>query len=577
MDSGRHSRGRRRRICYLSGGIKIVFKLLEGATPYQEQDAAHYLSEGWWRGLTLSDWLDKAAAEHADQVGFIDLHSRMTYGEARDQSVRLAIALLRLGLQPLDRVLIQLPNWAEVVPIYFALQRIGAVPVMLIDRYREHEIEKLAVLSGATAWFVPVRFRKTDYVPIIEQVLVKVPAIKTVVTVRGTDEAGGHPSLDQLLSETKPTPAELERLADLRPDPMHVAHMGPTGGSTGTPKVVPRTHNSLGATAEYCSHAWTLGRGDTNMIVGSIGHDLSFTKGFLGSVIAMCPLVLLDATDPESICEATQREKVTAVVWVPTLAQRLLDYEDLERYDLSSLKKMHCGGAAALPGLIEQVVDRLGTTFFNSYGGTEGMCTITGPDDDLQTIISTVGRPSCPGDIYKVVDLSGNALPPGESGELLLKGPGVFTGYYQNDEENAKAFDADGFFRTGDVARISENGYVTITGRIKEMINRGGESISATVIEKLIDRHPDVAAVAVVAMPDPMMGERVCAYVQPRGNCELTFDAVIAFLREEKASVLELPERIEFIDVIPVTPAQKHDKNALREDIAAKLAAEQKN
>jgi len=238
---------------------------------------------------------------------------------------------------------------------------------------------------------------------------------------------------------------------------------------------------------------------------------------------------------------------------------------------------MHSGGAAALPGLIEQVVNCLGATFFNGYGGTEGMTTITGPDDDLQTVTSSVGRPSCPGDDYKVVDFSGKTLSPGESGELLLKGPGVFTGYYRSDEENAKAFDAEGYFKTGDVACISENGYVTITGRIKEMINRGGESISATVIEKLMDRHPDIAAVAVVAMPDPLMGERVCAYVQPQAGCELTFEAVIAFLREEKASVLELPERIEFIDRMPVTPAQKLDRNALRKDIAAKLAAEQKN
>ena len=554
-----------------------MFQMLEGATPYSEQDAARYLSEGWWRGLTLSDWLDRAADEHPDRVAFIDLQSRLTYDEARDRSVRLAVALLKLGLKPLDRVLIQLPNWNEVAPIYFALQRIGAIPVMLIDRYREHEIEKLATLSGASAWFVPMRFRKTDYVPIIEQVLGQVPAIKTVITVRGENEAGRFPYLDRLIDETEPTPADLKQLAALRPDPMQVAHMGPTGGSTGTPKIVPRTHNSIGASAEYCSQAWTLAPGDTNMIVGSIGHDLSFTKGFLGSVITMCPLVLLDATDPESICETIQREKVTAVVWVPTLAQRLLEYECLDQYDLTTLKKMHSAGAAASPGLIEQVVDRLGATFFNGYGGTEGMTTITGPDDDLRTVTSTVGRPSCPGDTYKVVDFSGKTLPPGESGELLLKGAGVFTGYYRNDEENAKAFDVNGFFKTGDVARISENRYVTITGRIKEMINRGGESISATVIEKLIERHPKVAAVAVVAMPDPVMGERVCAYVEPKTGCELSFETVIEFLRDEKASVLELPERIEFIEQMPVTPAQKNDKNALRRDIETKLAAEKKN
>jgi non-ribosomal peptide synthetase component E (peptide arylation enzyme) len=550
--------------------------LLEGATPYREEDAARYLRDGWWRGLALSDWLDRAADTHPNEVGFIDSESRLTYGQTREQSIRLAVGLVRLGIRPLDRVMIQLPNWNEVAPLYFALQRIGAIPVMLIDRYREHEIERLAELSGASAWVVPLRFRKTDYLPIIEHVLGHNRAIKQVITVRGEATEQGFASLRRLIDETEPTLAELDQLAALRPDPMQVAHMGPTGGSTGTPKIVPRTHNSLGATAEFCSQAWTLDRGDTNLIVGSIGHDLSYTKGFLGSVITMCPVVLLDATDSESICKTVEREKVTAVVWVPTLAQRLLEFEDLDNYDLTSLAKMHSGGAAALPGLIEKVTTRLGVTFFNGYGATEGMTTITAATDDLQTIISCVGRPSCPGDEYKVVDFDGRTLPTGESGELLVKGPGVFTGYYLNDEENSKAFDADGFFRTGDVARISEDGCVTITGRIKEMINRGGESMSATVIEKLMDRHPDIAAVAVVAMPDPLMGERVCAYVQPRTGCDLTFEAVVTFLREEKASVLELPERIEFVAEMPYTPAHKTDKKALQADIAAKLAAEQK-
>jgi 2,3-dihydroxybenzoate-AMP ligase len=554
-----------------------VFKILEGSTPYRDDDAALYLRNGWWRGLSLSDYLDRAADLHPDKVGFVDLQSRLTYAQAREQSKRLAVGLMRLGIKSRDRVLIQLPNWSDFVPAYFALQRVGAIPVMLIDRYRAHEIERLALLSGATAWIVPVRYRKVDYAPIIDEVLSLVPAIKQVITVRGEIEGRDYAGLSHLIDETEPTPAELEQLATRRPDPMQVAHMGPTGGTTGTPKIVPRTHNSLACGSEWCSLAWTQGPDDVSLVVGSIGHDLSLSKGFLGSLITMGTIVLLDNTDTEVICQTIEREKVTAVVWVPTLAQRLMQYEDLDTQDLSSLKKMHCGGAAAFPGLIRDVVARLGVRFFNSYGATEGMATVTRSTDDLETVTSTVGQPSCPGDAYKVVNLRGDTLPPGESGELLVKGPGVFTGYYMNDEENAKAFDADGFFRTGDVARISESGYVTITGRIKEMINRGGESISATVIEKLIDRHPHVAAVAVVAMPDPMMGERVCAYVQPITGVELTFETVITFLREERASVLELPERIEFVEDMPYTHAQKFDKKALQADIAAKLATEQKN
>jgi len=154
---------------------------------------------------------------------------------------------------------------------------------------------------------------------------------------------------------------------------------------------------------------------------------------------------------------------------------------------------------------------------------------------------------------------------------LVLKGPGVFTGYYNNPEENKEAFTKDGFFRTGDVAKIDEKGYITLTGRIKEMINRGGESISATQIEELISRHPDVAAVAVIPMPDPVMGERVCAYIEPRSGVQMTFDEIISFLKGQKASVLQLPERIVFIDAMLYTGAQKVDKKSLREDIEKKL------
>jgi non-ribosomal peptide synthetase component E (peptide arylation enzyme) len=251
----------------------------------------------------------------------------------------------------------------------------------------------------------------------------------------------------------------------------------------------------------------------------------------------------------------------------------MLQYEDLAKHDLSSLKKMHSAGGTSHPDLVKDVTEKLGMKFYNGYGGTEGMTTITRPRDDLEIICTTVGRPTCPYDTYKVIDKDGNELPPNTQGELVLKGPGVFTGYYQNPAENKKAFTEDGFFRTGDVAKIDEKGYITLTGRIKEMINRGGESISATEIEELINRHPAVAAVAVIPMPDPVMGERVCAYIQPKTGAQLTFDEIISFLRGQKASVIQLPERIEFMDAMPYTGAQKMDKKSLQEDIAKKLKA----
>jgi non-ribosomal peptide synthetase component E (peptide arylation enzyme) len=549
----------------------VMVNLLEGVTPYKKEDAEAYDKYRWWAGLTFGDVLDRAADIHPDKGAFADGKTRLTYAEAREKTNKLAIGLMDLGIQPLERVLVQLPNWNEFVFAYFALQKIGAITVLLIDRYRQFEINHLVSLSGATSWIVASKYGKTDYIPIVHDVLKEHPEIKNVITVRGEGDPQPYSSLERLIEQAELTEENLARLADRRPDPTQVAHMGPTGGTTGAPKIVPRTHNSLINGIEYCSKSWEQSVEDINLLAGPIGHDLTFSKGFVGSIITLGKVVFLDSTDNKDICEAIEREKVTSIIWVPTLGQRLLQYEDLDRYDLTSLKKMHSAGGASHPDLVKEVVERLGMTFYNGYGATEGMTTITRARDDLDTICRTVGRPTCPYDTYKVIDREGNELPPNTQGELVLKGPGVFTGYYQNPEENEKAFTADGFFRTGDVAKIDEKGYITITGRIKEMINRGGESISATEIERLITRHPDVAAVAVIPMPDPVMGERVCAYIQPKPGAQLTFDGVISFLRGQKASVLQLPERIEFIDAMPYTGAQKMDKKSLQEDVAKKL------
>jgi non-ribosomal peptide synthetase component E (peptide arylation enzyme) len=551
-----------------------MFELLAGAPPYREDDSADYLRGNWWTGLSFGDLLDRAAAIHPSKEAFIDRWHRLTYAEAQERAERLAIGLMDLGIKPLDRVMIQLPNWTEFVVVYFACQKIGAVTVMLIDRYRQHEVQRLAELSGAVAWVLPPQYGKTDYLPIMEDVRAACPGIHSVITVRGEVAKPGCVSMERLIADNELTPENRSRLAERAPDARQVAHMGPTGGTTGEPKIVPRTHNALGCAVEYCSKAWDQHCEDYNLIVGSIGHDLSFTKGFLGSVITMGRLFMLDSTDARTICEVIEQEKITSVIWVPTLAQRLLQYEDLDKHDLTSLKKMHSAGGAAFPELVREVFGRLNMRFHNGYGATEGMTTITTAEDDVETVCCTVGRRTCPGDTYKVVDFDGNTLPPGTQGELLLKGPSVFAGYYNNPAENALVFDKDGFFKTGDLAVIDESGYIKITGRIKEMINRGGESISATMIESLINRHSDVAIVAVVAMPDPVMGERVCAYIQPIAGSTLTFEGVIAFLRGEKASVQQLPERIEFVEAMPYTAAQKLNKAALKEDISRKLEAE---
>jgi len=550
--------------------MRSMTKLLDGFTPYRTEDAERYKRLGWWGDQTFGDILDRAAERYPDKEAFVDSTSRLTFAQAREGGNRLAISLMNLGINPTDRVLVQLPNWNEFVYVYFALQKIGAIDVLLIDRYRPYEINYLIRLTGATTWVLPWKYRKTDYLPIIKEVLKESPQMKNVILAKGEDQRE-YLSLEALLEDAELTEKNMAALAQRRPDPMQVAHMGPTGGTTGLPKVVPRTHNDLICSSEHVARAWEMDAKDICLLVGPIGHDLTFTKGFLGSVLTYGKTVFLDSTDLEDICRTIEKEKVTALVWVPTLARRLVGFEGLVNYDLNTLKKMHCGGGASLPDLIKDVREKLGCTFFNGYGGTEGQTTLTRSDDDLEILYTTVGKPTCPYDSYKVIDRDGKEVPANAPGELLIKGPGVFTGYYRNPEENEKMFDEDGYFKTGDVAKMDGSGNVTLVGRIKEMINRGGESISAVEVEKLISDHPDVVLVAVVPMPDPEMGERICAYIQPRPGARLHFNDILSFLKDRKASVLHFPERIEFIDAMPFTKAEKIDKMALVKDIEKKI------
>ena len=550
-----------------------MVQLLEGFRPYEKQDAENYVANGWWQGLTFGDILDQAAERFPDRSAFIDTSSRLTFAQTKERVDRTALALMDLGIGPTDRVLLQLPNWNEFSVAFFGIQKAAAIDTLLIDRYRPYEIGHICRLSGATTWIVPERYKKTDYLPIIREVLKENPQIKNVILVRSQSDTP-YSRFESLMEQVQLTPQNRERLARRRPDPAQVAHMGPTGGTTGLPKIVPRTHNDLICGTQYCSRAWDMCETDICLIAGPVGHDLCFSKAFLGSVLTLGTAVFLDSTDLNDICKTIETEKVTTIVWVPTLAKRLATFERLGDYDLSSLQRMHCGGGASLPDLIEDVRNKLNCRYHNGYGATEGMTCLTRSADTLDTVLNTVGKPTCPGDTYKVVDFAGRALPSGQPGELVLKGPGVFTGYYKNPEENAKVFTEDGFFKTGDVAKISEDGYITLTGRIKEMINRGGESISATEIERLISDHPDVRMVAVIPMPDKDLGERACAYIQAKPGAKMDFEGIIHWLKSRDVSVLQLPEHIEFVEKIPMTKAEKIDKQALMKDITEKLSSE---
>ena len=546
---------------------------LKGFVPYKKEDAKKYNKFRWWPGITFGDLLDKAADVHPEKEALVDTTNHLTYSQVRNKANMLAISLMALGIKPRERILLQVPNWNEFIYSFFAIQKIGAIDVLLLARHAQVEIDHICRLTGATTWIVAEKYGNIDYLPMIDHVLKTNPALKHVILVRGKDNPQ-FLSLEKLIEKADLSESNLQNLAERRPDPMDVAHMGPTGGTTGLPKVSARTHNDYICRSEYTARAWELTSDDSCIIVAPAAHDLTFCNAICSTLFMFGKLVMLDSIEPEDILQMIQKEKVTSVAWVPALAHRLVNFEHLKDYDVSSLQKMMCGGQAVTPEFIKDVNEKLGCKIINGYGGTEGHQVFTRSTDDQSTIHTHVGKPTCPYTTYKFIDENGKELPPNTPGELVVKGPDIFTGYYNSPEENKGAFTEDGFFKTGDQAKIDESGNITITGRIKDMIKRGGENISPVEIEELMIAHPDIAQVSVIGMPDPVLSERICAYVQPKPGTILSFEDIIKFLKKKGASVLQLPERIEFMDNLPLTKANKTDKKPLREDIRIKLLAE---
>lgn len=542
---------------------------LEGFTDYNKADAQEYDRLRWWAGFTFGDILDKASDMHPEKEALVDGDRRLTYSQVRELADKCAIGFMELGIKPKERVLLQLPNWSEFVYSFFALQKIGAIPVLLVPRHSQIEINHVCRLTGATAWILPGEHRKIDYLPIIDGVLRENPQLRHVILVRSEDKR--FHSLNGLLKHARINKDNLPELAGRRPDPMEVARMSTTGGSTGVLKIVPRTHNDYLCNVEYKARTWKLSTDDVSLAVTPVGHDMTFSTIICGAVITFGKIIMLDSTNSEDICSTIQKERITAAAMVPTLARQLADFDSIRNYDLSSLVKLHVGGSLSSPDLIRSVHHNLGCKYVNAYGSSEGISFMTRLDDDLDTICDSVGKPTCPYDMHKIVDQDGNELPPDTPGELLVKGPGVFSGYFNDLEANRLAFTDDGFFRTGDLITIDSDGTARIAGRIKDVIIRGGENILPAEVESLISDHHGVAAVAVIGMPDELLGERICAYIQLRPGSMLSFEDIIDYLKGKRASVRQLPERIEFIDDMPLTKVGKADKQALRHDIEMRL------
>ncbi len=538
------------------------------AGPYKTEDVERYLQKGWWTDETFGDLIDRAADLHPKKEALVDDRNRLTYGELKDRVDRMAAALIGLGIQPGDCVLLQLPNWAEWVWSYFAIHKVGAIVVLLITGHRQQEIQHLCAMTGAKAWIVPGAYRKTDFLPIIQKVAETNASLEHIILAR---EDRSHPylSLEKLMHDQVTGKETREEIARRRPRPTGMAGLIPTGGTTGLPKLSVRTHSDYicGARAK----AESLGRGelDNALIFTPVGHNLGQVMVVM-TVLTFGKLVLLDSTRPEDICSTIEKEGVTFLNLVPVLLTRLVNFDGLKNYDIQSLKKLHVGAQHSPPELKRSAHEVLGVPHvFSAFGMAEGPALNTRLTDPPEIVYTTVGKPCCPHTTYRVIDGNENPLPPNREGEFTAKGPDIFSGYFAYD--NSRTFTKDGFFKTGDLAVMDEKGYVRITGRIKDVIIRGGVNISAAAVEELIIEHPDIVDVAVIGVPDLEWGEKVCACIQPVPGKRPGLEEIVSFLKKKGVAGMLLPERIEVMERFPLTPAGKSDKKTIRQEIEERI------
>ncbi len=322
---------------------------IEGFEPYRPEDAERYDKYSWWLGITWGDMFDKTTDLYPDKEGLVDDTARFTYRQLRSKVDRLAVGFMGLGIRQRDFVLVQIPNWHEYVVTFFALQKIGAITVLLIARHGLAEILHVASLTHPVAWIGPDRYRNTEYLPMLKQVMERNGSLHHLISVRGASDAAFRP-LESLIGPGAPSAEDLEALAGRRPDPMEVSMILLTGGTTGLPKAVPRTHNDYIASVEYHSRAWEITSEDVVLTAAPVSHAQGMHTGVGGAFFNYAKYVLTDSTDAEDICMVIEREKITAFPTVPALVQRIVEPPDpqgarpqLAQEDLRGRRAEHAG------------------------------------------------------------------------------------------------------------------------------------------------------------------------------------------------------------------------------------------
>jgi 2,3-dihydroxybenzoate-AMP ligase len=548
-----------------------------GLVAYPDNLQRSYRQAGLWSGRSLPADLIYAAESHRRRIALITPEVRWSYEALYGRAVQFAGGLLNgTNLRSGDAVMFQMGNVAETVVAYLGCLLAGLRPVCTLPQHGEREVGLLARHIGARGLFVQADFGRRH---LVEQArnLQAQGTLSEIVVFRGETFKGASAYEDLLLAGASTDQTDLP-FATL--DPAQIAVFQLSGGTTGLPKVTPRLHEEYAYNARAWAQALNWGPGTVVLYPLPIMHNAGIVVGLQPSLLSGATLLLSPSADTGLLLELIESERPTSFPLVPpAVAIRMLEDPRSRAADLSSLEDFIVGGQKFPGEFAQRLKDDLGINIRQKFGMAEGMFLVTPRDASPEVRFNTVGAPISDADEVLILQ-PGTDTPvaPGEIGEFCARGPYTIRGYYKADAHNALSFTADGFYRTGDLAKahyVEGNVYYSIEGRIKDVINRGAEKIHAEEVEGLILRHPDVANAALVAMPDRILGEKVCAYlVMEPGAHLLDVSGLGAFLIAQGLAKYKLPERVEIIESLPLTNVGKVSKKDLREDVLRKVTAE---
>ena len=529
------------------------------------------VARGLWRGRLITDYLDEIVAHHPKRLALVAANGtagdsvRLTYGALGRLADRLAVGLAGLGVGPGDVVSLQLPNWWQFTVLHLACVRLGAVTNPLMPIFREREFAFMLDLAESKVVVVPGTFRGFDHAAMVRRLRPGLPKLEHILVVG----AAGEDSFEAVLAGPPGDDRhDAGRLfAELRPDANDVTLLLYTSGTTGEPKGAMHTSNTLISTlAAYVEHLG-LGGDDAVFMGAPFAHQIGFTHGVLMPIYLATKSVMLDIWDADAAAGLIHAEGCTFTKGPAPYLFDLTEAVAANAHDVSSLRIMVAGGSPLPRSLVARASEVLGASICTVFGTTENNATtLTRPGDADAKTFGTDGV-ALDGMEVRVVDDTGTPAASGTEGRLRVRGCGNFVGYLKRPD--LYNVDAEGWFETGDLARMDEDGYIRVTGRSKDIIIRGGENIPVVEVENLLYQHPAVKEAAIVAMPDARLGERACGFVTLRPDHSLTFDDMIAFLEERRMARQYLPEHLEVIDEMPLTPSGKIQKFKLREMAAA--------